>query len=1513
MQMTRNTLFCLAALIMLFCGSARAEQTWPGFRHDRMHTGRATVAGPISASPNWSYDMGGVGFSPVAADGMVYATGGGKVFCWTSKGTPSWTYGTGSASASTPCIGADGTVYVGSLSGYVCAINSNGSQRWKRNVGTAVDASPAIAADGTIYAGTRAGKLYVLKPDGTVKFIYSAGGAIASSPAIGTDGTVYFGCDDGKLYAVKSSGAAAWAFAVSPTAMLKSSPCIADDGTIYIGSMGGALYAIYPDGRQKFRYLANGVIYSSPAVAADGSVYFGARDGALYCLAKTGVLKWKLQTGASTDSSPSIDSLGTIYVGSSDGRVYAVKPDGSVAWSLDCGGAVACAPAIGEIQTLFVTTASGKLCSFGIDTTPPMVPIVLDEGIYSSSPDTLRASWSAADPESGIARYEYAIGTTPGATDVVAFTDAGTATQIARAGLPLVNGAVYYFSVRATNMCGLVSDIGISDGVEVDFTPPTTPYVIDDGDFTNMSSDLHFVYASGDTESGIEHYEYSVGTAPDLSDTLPWTGAGTVKEQTVTGLSLSHGKTYTVNVRAYNRAGLVSTGHSNGVLVDHTKPDVAIQAAASNSEIRATITAVDQESGAQSVQYVMLTTSDIPPTPEWRNAESGKEIVLPGTYDWRQSYYIAGRALNKAGSWSDPKLSAPIRMDTTPPSTPVVTDDGKYWTDTATLHATWTAQDADSGIKSNAYCVGRSAGTWDVVGWTDTTDDSIAISGLSLANGETYYFGVRATNGAGLVSGVGVSDGIMVDTTPPSVPTVTDDGDYTSSQDALHASWTTADAESGIVEYHYCLGTAPGKDDVSPWKSAGASTQASVTGLSLQMDTVYYFSVKARNGAGLQGEAGSNDGIEYRLGPPTWPRFRHDLQSTGCAPVKGPTSPQLKWRLQAQGYVESSGAVASDGRIYVGSSDGKLYSIMPSGTIAWAYQTGSCIDSSPAIGPTGCIYVGSYDGYLYCLYPTGTLRWRYAAGSMIWSSPAVTSDGTVYFGAEDGAVYALNADGTLKWRRMTGGALSSSPSVGADGSICIGSGDGRIYCLNADGGQRWSYQTGSAVISSPAIDTNGVIYCGSGDGFLYAITPVGTRKWRQYLGKIIDSSPAVTSDGNVYVGTGVVGSGGALYAFDKTGKQLWRIDLSAAVHSSPAVDLSGNVFIGCADGKILAVNPSGAILWQYKADQSILSSPALCLDGSIVLGTDSGGIYCIKNAATADTSPPTVPVVTLDHQLVTADTPVKVTWVASDPESGVQGYSYAIGSQFGGCDVLAWAEAPPAGTLTIGAPILVAGQSYYVSVVARNGVGLSSGVGCSNCLTVVSGTTERSIGTAKKRPEGTKVLIESAAVVGVYDDCVFVEDMSRCAGVRCVVQGSGVVPGSIVSVSGVMSTLHNEPIILSPVFQPVPVAGMIKPVSTRCDLNTGLGVDMTGLLVRLTGRITKIASNLTYMVISDGSYGMSPRGAAGVEVRMPVPSDLKPGSYIGVNGIVCGEVVNARLVTILRGAPDPRLTVYRAP
>ncbi|HNX07067.1 MAG TPA: glycosyl hydrolase family 18 protein [Bacteroidales bacterium] len=71
-----------------------------------------------------------------------------------------------------------------------------------------------------------------------------------------------------------------------------------------------------------------------------------------------------------------------------------------------------------------------------------------------------------------------------------------------------------------------------------------------------------------------------------------------------------------------------------------------------------------------------------------------------------------------------------------------------------TLAANWNASsDTHSGIAGYWYAIGTSPGDTSVAGWTDNAlNTSVMKSGLSLSDGQTYYFSVKTINGAGLTS-----------------------------------------------------------------------------------------------------------------------------------------------------------------------------------------------------------------------------------------------------------------------------------------------------------------------------------------------------------------------------------------------------------------------------------------------------------------------------------------------------------------------------------------------------------------------------------------------------------------------------------------------------------------------------------------------------------------------------------------------------------------------------------------
>lgn len=106
-----------------------------------------------------------------------------------------------------------------------------------------------------------------------------------------------------------------------------------------------------------------------------------------------------------------------------------------------------------------------------IDWTAPFIISTVNDGTMldidtSSNVLEFSANWSASsDPNSDILLYEYALGSSPGATDVVNWTGCGLNSLANITGLSLTVGQWYYFSVRAVNGAGLTSVNSTTDGV----------------------------------------------------------------------------------------------------------------------------------------------------------------------------------------------------------------------------------------------------------------------------------------------------------------------------------------------------------------------------------------------------------------------------------------------------------------------------------------------------------------------------------------------------------------------------------------------------------------------------------------------------------------------------------------------------------------------------------------------------------------------------------------------------------------------------------------------------------------------------------------------------------------------------------------------------------------------------------------------------------------------------------------------------------------------------------------
>ncbi len=332
------------------------------------------------------------------------------------------------------------------------------------------------------------------------------------------------------------------------------------------------------------------------------------------------------------------------------------------------------------------------LPSGGNDTTPPGAPPVVRDGAGASQSITvsttqLSANWDpATDPESGIKGYQYAIGTTPGGTDVADWTTINNVLGVTKGGLSLTTGQTCYFSVKAINGAGLVGPAANSKGqtVGTDTTPPSAPAAVRDGgiygtmgldcDQTKETTELTCNFDPAvDPESGIKGYQFAIGTTPGATDVKDWTPLAPNAYQMYVraqGLKLTPGQRYYFTIRAINNAGLTGPAASSDgqTVVDpnDTTPPTAPPAVrdGTGAEDAATTTsttqlsanwdaAADPESGIQGYQYAIGTTPAGTELINWQKVPYTGRVTTVTRKNLEltvgQSYYFTVKAVNGKG------------------------------------------------------------------------------------------------------------------------------------------------------------------------------------------------------------------------------------------------------------------------------------------------------------------------------------------------------------------------------------------------------------------------------------------------------------------------------------------------------------------------------------------------------------------------------------------------------------------------------------------------------------------------------------------------------------------------------------------------------------------------------------------------------------------------------------------------------------------------------------------------
>ncbi|MEM8486323.1 MAG: PQQ-binding-like beta-propeller repeat protein [Bacteroidota bacterium] len=353
------------------------------FRQNVFHTGYTNFTGPLAPDIAWQYNTTGFTYSsPVITSTRVYIASENELVALDLDGEELWSFTFNNLDAppaveisgivSTPAVGTNGTVYIGSLDNNLYALNPNGTLQWSLDTGDQVFSSPTISPDGTIFIGSRSGNVFAVNPDGSVRWVAATQGEILSSVAVGPDGSVYVGATDNRLYGLNgANGATLWP-PFTTQGEIVSSPAIGN-GNVYVGSLDNNVYAVDTEtGRAAWAapFPTAAEIVSSPAIGQDGTVYIGSFDRRFYAInGQTGTAKWQSPfiTQSLIAASPAIDGFGNIYITSLDGSLYVLSDATSrfnLLWSFPTGNPIWSSPSIGTNSRVYIA-ATGSLSEPG--------------------------------------------------------------------------------------------------------------------------------------------------------------------------------------------------------------------------------------------------------------------------------------------------------------------------------------------------------------------------------------------------------------------------------------------------------------------------------------------------------------------------------------------------------------------------------------------------------------------------------------------------------------------------------------------------------------------------------------------------------------------------------------------------------------------------------------------------------------------------------------------------------------------------------------------------------------------------------------------------------------------------------------------------------------------------------------------------------------------------------------------------------------------------------------------
>lgn len=272
----------------------------------------------------------------------------------------------------------------------------------------------------------------------------------------------------------------------------------------------------------------------------------------------------------------------------------------------------------------------------------------------------------------------------------------------------------------------------------------------------------------------ISAYKYALSAADsplDCSDPNTYTGSIAIPTNNLISNALGADGSYVLCIFGQDAYGVWQT-EDQALRLDWVK-DTAVPTGAAILIAAGSVYTLDQDpdlnlSASGAVEMYITNTSGCTSDGMWETISAAKSNWTLSSTNSTQIVYVKFRdeSLNESTCVSDS-----IIHDGASPSLLGSANDGTTFNSLNTSPViSWPAASDSGGSGINYYelAIGTFVGATNSLNWTNVGNlTSYQASGLSLADGVTYYASVRAVDGAGNISSEITSDGWLVDVSPP--------------------------------------------------------------------------------------------------------------------------------------------------------------------------------------------------------------------------------------------------------------------------------------------------------------------------------------------------------------------------------------------------------------------------------------------------------------------------------------------------------------------------------------------------------------------------------------------------------------------------------------------------------------------------------------------------------------------------------------------------------------------------